>query len=48
MVIMHIVGYGDDPRFARPYGPWTGMGIMALWTAVALLAGYAAVHHRDA
>jgi ABC-type transport system involved in multi-copper enzyme maturation permease subunit len=48
MVIMHIVGYGDDPRFARPYGPWTGMGIMALWTAAALLAGYAAVRHRDA
>jgi ABC-2 type transport system permease protein len=48
MVIMHIAGSGDDPRFARPYGPWTGVGIMALWTAVALLAGYVAVRRRDA
>jgi ABC-2 type transport system permease protein len=48
MVIMHIAGQGDDPRFARPYGPWAGIGIMALWTAVALLAGYGAVRRRDA
>jgi ABC-2 type transport system permease protein len=34
-------------RFARPYGPWTGIGIMALWTATALLAGYLAVCRRD-
>ena len=48
MVIMHIVGDGDDPRFARPYGPWTGLGIMALWTVAALLGGYLAVRRRDA
>ncbi|MEU3457945.1 hypothetical protein ABZ671_30800 [Micromonospora sp. NPDC006766] len=48
MVVMHLVGPGDDPRFARPYGPWTGVGIMALWTAVALLVGYVAVRRRDA
>ncbi|MFJ8579822.1 ABC transporter permease [Micromonospora sp. NPDC093277] len=48
MVIMHIVGPADDPRFARPYGPWTGVGIMALWTAAALLAGYVAMRRRDA
>jgi ABC-type transport system involved in multi-copper enzyme maturation permease subunit len=48
MVIMHLVGQADDPRFTRPYGPWTGMGIMALWTATALLAGHLAVRRRDA
>jgi ABC-2 type transport system permease protein len=48
MVIMHIAGRADDPRFARPYGPWTGVGIMALWTAVALITGYLAVRRRDA
>jgi ABC-2 type transport system permease protein len=47
MVIMHIVGPADDPRFARPYGPWAGIGIMALWAAAALLAGYFAVRRRD-
>lgn len=46
MVIMHIVGQGDDPRFARPYGPWAGVGIMALWAAAALLAGYLALRGR--
>src|SRR3954453_17745927 len=38
MVIMHIAGPADDPRLGRPYGPWTGLAIMALWSAVALLA----------
>jgi ABC-2 type transport system permease protein len=48
MVIMHIAGQGDDPRFLRPYGPWTGLGITALWAAAALLAGYLALRRRDA
>lgn len=47
MVIMHIVGQANDQRFARPYGPWAGLGLMALWTAGALLAGYVAVRRRD-
>ncbi|GIH19324.1 ABC transporter permease [Rugosimonospora africana] len=47
MVIMHIVGQANDPRFARPYGPWAGLGLTALWTAAALLAGYLAMRHRD-
>src|SRR5262249_13441414 len=46
-VIMHIVGQANNPRFARPYGPWTGIGLMALWTATALLAGYLAMRRRD-
>jgi hypothetical protein len=46
-VIMHVVGQADDPRFARPYGPWTGIGLMALWTATALFAGYLAMRRRD-
>ncbi|MBO0869166.1 MAG: ABC transporter permease [Micromonosporaceae bacterium] len=40
MVVMHIAGQGPDPRFSRPYGPWTGLAIMALWTVAALVAGY--------
>jgi len=47
LVIMHLVGQANDPRFTRPYGAWTGMGIMAVWTATALLAGYRAVRRRD-
>jgi ABC-2 type transport system permease protein len=46
-VIMHIVGQTGDPRFARPYGPWTGIGLMALWTAAALVAGYLALRRRE-
>jgi ABC-2 type transport system permease protein len=47
-VIMHLAGQGHDPRFARPYGPWTGIAIMTLWTALALFTGYLAVRRRDA
>ncbi|WP_030442181.1 ABC transporter permease [Actinoplanes subtropicus] len=48
MVVMHLAGPAGDPRFGRPYGPWLGLGIMALWTGAALLAGYVALRHRDA
>lgn len=47
MVVMHIVGPADDPQFGRPYGPWAGVGIMALWAGVALVAGYVALRRRD-
>lgn len=47
MVIMHLAGQGDDPRFLRPYGPWGGLGIMALWTVAALVAGFVALRRRD-
>jgi ABC-2 type transport system permease protein len=48
MVIMHISGPSGSPRFGRDYGPWEGMGLLALWTATALLCGYLALRHRDA
>ncbi|MYU24423.1 ABC transporter permease [Streptomyces sp. SID8352] len=31
-----------------PYGPWGGLGIMALWVAAALLGGYLVLRRRDA
>ncbi|GGK81252.1 ABC transporter [Planomonospora parontospora subsp. parontospora] len=48
MVVMHLTGPPGDPRFGRPYGPWTGMALLALWTAAALLGGHLALRRRDA
>jgi ABC-type transport system involved in multi-copper enzyme maturation permease subunit len=48
MSILRIVGQDFDPRFARPYGPWGGLGIVALWAAAALIAGYFALRRREA
>ncbi|AXI79493.1 ABC transporter permease subunit [Peterkaempfera bronchialis] len=31
-----------------PYGPWTGLGICALWAAAALLGGWLMLSRRDA
>ncbi|MFE7565912.1 ABC transporter permease subunit [Streptomyces sp. NPDC057539] len=31
-----------------PYGPWAGLGIMALWVVAALAGGYAVLKKRDA
>ncbi|MEU5739126.1 ABC transporter permease [Streptomyces tendae] len=31
-----------------PYGPWGGLGIMALWVIAALVGGYAVLKRRDA
>ncbi|MEV6114882.1 ABC transporter permease [Streptomyces sp. NPDC052109] len=43
--IMQVVpGIGDD----RPYGPWGGLGIMALWVIAALVGGYVLIKRRDA
>ena len=47
-VIMHLTGPADDPRFGRPYGPWTGLGILALWTVAALVGGFLVLRHQDA
>ncbi|MFB9879365.1 hypothetical protein ACFFMN_15565 [Planobispora siamensis] len=48
MVIMHLTGPPGDPHFGRPYGPWAGMGILALWAAAALIGGYLTLRRRDA
>ncbi|MEV0808515.1 ABC transporter permease subunit [Micromonospora sp. NPDC050200] len=47
-VIMHLAGPPDDPRWARAYGPWTGLGIVALWAVAALVGGYLVLRRRDA
>ncbi|WP_433360268.1 ABC transporter permease subunit [Actinoplanes sp. CA-142083] len=47
MLVMHIAGPAGDPRFGRPYGPWTGLAILALWAGVALACGYVALRRRD-
>ncbi|MEV4758562.1 hypothetical protein AB0J86_26125 [Micromonospora sp. NPDC049559] len=46
-VILHLAGPPDDPRWARAYGPWSGMALVAAWAAAALLAGYLAQRRRD-
>ncbi|WP_225827356.1 ABC transporter permease [Streptomyces naphthomycinicus] len=43
--IMQVVPrVGDD----TPYGPWAGLGIMALWVIAALTGGYLLLKRRDA
>lgn len=43
--IMQVVTpVGDD----GPYGPWGGLGIMALWVVAALIGGYLSLKRRDA
>jgi ABC-type transport system involved in multi-copper enzyme maturation permease subunit len=43
--IMQVVPrVGDD----TPYGPWAGLGIMALWVIAALAGGYVLLKRRDA
>lgn len=43
--IMQVVTPIDDET---PYGPWGGLGIMALWVIAALAGGYATLRKRDA
>ncbi|ANP49485.1 ABC-type transport system involved in multi-copper enzyme maturation permease subunit [Streptomyces griseochromogenes] len=43
--IMQVVPrIGDD----TPYGPWGGLGIMALWVVAAIAGGYVLLKRRDA
>jgi hypothetical protein len=42
--ILQVLSAGDD----RPYGPWTGLAIMALWVLASLIGGYAVLKKRDA
>ncbi|CAM5580716.1 ABC transporter permease [Streptomyces fumanus] len=43
--IMQVVPPLDDDT---PYGPWGGLGILALWVVAALLGGYLVLKRRDA
>ncbi|GAA2945750.1 ABC transporter permease subunit [Kitasatospora cinereorecta] len=45
--IMQVVpdAMNSDPA---PYGPWGGLGIMALWVVAALAGGYLVLKNRDA
>jgi ABC-2 type transport system permease protein len=43
--IMQVVAPIDDDV---PYGPWGGLGIMALWVIAALVGGYVVLKKRDA
>ncbi|WP_164904998.1 ABC transporter permease [Streptomyces cyaneus] len=43
--IMQVVAPIDDDT---PYGPWGGLGIMALWVIAALAGGYVTLKKRDA
>ncbi|GAB2858250.1 ABC transporter permease subunit [Streptomyces deserti] len=43
--IMQVVTPVDDDV---PYGPWGGLGIMALWVLAALVGGYLLLKKRDA
>jgi ABC-type transport system involved in multi-copper enzyme maturation permease subunit len=45
-VIAHLSGTGTG-HFSRPFGPWTGMAIMAAWTAAALACGYLVLARTD-
>lgn len=47
MVVMHMTVPGD-PTFGRDYGPWTGIGILVLWTAASLVGGWIVMRRRDA
>lgn len=47
MVVMRLTVPGD-PQFGRDYGAWTGIGILVLWTAAALVGGWLAMRRRDA
>ncbi|MDW5322746.1 ABC transporter permease subunit [Plantactinospora sp. KLBMP9567] len=46
-VILHLAGPQDEGRWVRDYGPWTGIGILVLWTAASLLGGYLVLRRRD-
>lgn len=47
MVAMHMTIPGD-PTFGRDYGPWTGLGILVLWTAASLIGGWIVMRRKDA
>jgi ABC-2 type transport system permease protein len=46
--ILHIAGRPDSADYSRDFGPWTGLAILAVWTALSLLGGYLVLRRRDA
>ena len=46
MVALHLTVPDDPQRLDLAYGPWTGLGIMALWTLAALAGGLLALRRR--
>jgi ABC-type transport system involved in multi-copper enzyme maturation permease subunit len=48
LAVLHFFGVPGTPRYDRAFGPWGGLGIMALWTAAALAGGYLVLRRRDA
>ncbi|BDM69812.1 ABC transporter [Streptomyces nigrescens] len=48
LVLMHLTGPQDDPRFGHGYGPWGALMILLAWTAASLLGGYLTLCRRDA
>lgn len=42
--VLQVVSVTDE----RPYGPWGGIGIMALWVLASLIGGYLVLKKRDA
>ncbi len=47
LVALGVAAVTGAPRFGRPYGAWTGLGILVLWTAAALIGGYLVLRRRD-
>ncbi|MFI0156783.1 ABC transporter permease [Streptomyces lydicus] len=48
LVLMHLTGPQDDPRFGHDYGPWGALMILVSWTAASLLGGHFTLCRRDA
>jgi hypothetical protein len=48
LVMMRTVVPDRSSIAYRAFGPWTGLGILALWTVAALAGGYLVLRRRDA
>jgi ABC-type transport system involved in multi-copper enzyme maturation permease subunit len=48
MVLMHLTGPQDDPRFTHDYDAWGALAILMAWTAAALIGGCLILCRRDA